>query len=240
MRHCKLLIGTTALALLTNVSMAFPQGTGSREHGGPAMNQNDRGPGGNGQSTQPGRSQSQPGTRNSDQTTGQSPNNQGQPQRGMKGRDESTGQGSRQGTGRAGQRERDETTGQQPRQQDQAPAARQGEQHPQAQPRQGETHQQQSAPETQGQAGGRMTLSAEQRTQFRELIFSSGNVPRATNVNFTISVGTVIPRRVRLEPLPTVVVDEQPAWRGFMYFVVGEEIIVVEPNSLKIVAVIAV
>jgi hypothetical protein len=31
----------------------------------------------------------------------------------------------------------------------------------------------------------------------------------------------------------------RPAWRGFLYFVVEDEIIVVEPGSLKIVAVIS-
>jgi hypothetical protein len=81
------------------------------------------------------------------------------------------------------------------------------------------------------------TISA---TRIRETIIRSSNAPRVSNVNFTISVGTVVPRTVRLVPLPTLVVDVEPAWDGYLYFIVGDEIIVVEPNTLKIVAVIAV
>jgi hypothetical protein len=85
-----------------------------------------------------------------------------------------------------------------------------------------------------GRTGGAgAELSTEQRTQVRQTILQSGNVPRVSRseVNINISVGTVVPRSVRLVSIP--------AWRGFLYFVVEDEIIVVEPGSLKIVAVIS-
>jgi hypothetical protein len=60
-------------------------------------------------------------------------------------------------------------------------------------------------------------------------------------VNFSISVGTVVPRdRVRAVVLPPVLVEIYPRWRGFLYFIVGERIIIVHPQSYKIVAVIVV
>jgi hypothetical protein len=37
-----------------------------------------------------------------------------------------------------------------------------------------------------------------------------------------------------------VIVDIHPEWRGFRYFIVNEEIVIVEPDTLRIVAVIAV
>jgi Protein of unknown function (DUF1236) len=52
-------------------------------------------------------------------------------------------------------------------------------------------------------------------------------------------VGTVVPRSVRLVSIPETIVRIRPAWRGFLYFVVEDEIIVVEPGSLKIIAVIS-
>ena len=60
-----------------------------------------------------------------------------------------------------------------------------------------------------------------------------------SEVNINISVGTVVPRSVRLVSIPERIVRIRPAWRGFLYFVVEDEIIVVEPGSLKIVAVIS-
>jgi hypothetical protein len=48
----------------------------------------------------------------------------------------------------------------------------------------------------------------------------------------------VVPRTVRVAPLPVTIVEIEPEWRGYMYFVSGDEIIVVEPGSLRIVAVL--
>ena len=47
-------------------------------------------------------------------------------------------------------------------------------------------------------------------------------------------------RTVRIAPIPTLLVEIHPAWRGYMYFVVGDEIIIVEPRTHRIVAVFAV
>jgi hypothetical protein len=68
---------------------------------------------------------------------------------------------------------------------------------------------------------------------------TGGNVPRASNVNFSVNVGTVVPRSVRVVEVPSVIVDIHPQWRGFLYFVVGDEIIIVDRNH-KIVAILAV
>jgi hypothetical protein len=93
-----------------------------------------------------------------------------------------------------------------------------------------------------GKTGGTgAELSTQQRTEVRQTILQSGNVPRVSRseVNINISVGTVVPRSVRLVSIPETIVRIRPAWRGFLYFVVEDEIIVVEPGSLKIVAVIS-
>ena len=64
------------------------------------------------------------------------------------------------------------------------------------------------------------------------------NVKPVTNINFTISVGTRVPRTVSFYPLPTEVVTIYPDWRGYEFFLVGNEIIVVNPRTLEIVAVL--
>jgi hypothetical protein len=90
----------------------------------------------------------------------------------------------------------------------------------------------------QGQGSTATSLNTEQRTKIRETVLRGGNVNRVTNVNFTINVGTVVPRSVTLVAVPSTIVEIHPAWRGYLYFVVGDEIIIVEPGTLRIVAVI--
>lgn len=87
--------------------------------------------------------------------------------------------------------------------------------------------------------GASASLSTEQRTRVREVIIKQGNAPRVTSVNFSLNVGTVVPRTVRVVALPAPVIEIYPAWRGYLYFLVGDQIVVVEPGSLRIVAVIA-
>jgi hypothetical protein len=82
-----------------------------------------------------------------------------------------------------------------------------------------------------------VSLTTEQKTTIREKVLTS-SAPRVTNVNFNIKIGTVVPRTVRVAPLPVTIIEIEPEWRGFMYFVSGDQIIVVEPGSLRIVAVL--
>jgi hypothetical protein len=83
------------------------------------------------------------------------------------------------------------------------------------------------------------SLNTEQRTKIRETVLRGGSVNRVSKVDFSISVGTVVPRSVRLVTVPSTIVEIHPAWRGYLYVVVEDEIIIVEPGTLKIVAVIA-
>ena len=63
--------------------------------------------------------------------------------------------------------------------------------------------------------------------------------PRVTNVDFSVSVGTVVPRTVKLVVVPSVLVEIYPQYRGRKYFVYEEQIIIVD-DDFKIVAVITV
>jgi hypothetical protein len=90
---------------------------------------------------------------------------------------------------------------------------------------------------TKGGASSSVSLTTEQRTTIRQTVLTS-SAPRVTNVNFNVRVGTVVPRSVRIVPLPATLIEIQPTWRGYMYFVYQDEIIVVEPGTLRIVAVL--
>ncbi len=90
----------------------------------------------------------------------------------------------------------------------------------------------------QGAAGsGNASLTSEQRTKIKTNIRQT-NVKRERNVNFNISVGTAIPRTVTLHALPPTVIEVYPQWRGYRFVWVEDEIIIIEPGTYRIVAVI--
>ena len=80
-------------------------------------------------------------------------------------------------------------------------------------------------------------LSVEQRTKISAAI-KQQNVLRAADVNFSISIGARVPRTLHLYPLPASVVEVYPAWRGYEFILVGNEILVIDPRTLEIVAVL--
>ena len=94
-----------------------------------------------------------------------------------------------------------------------------------------------SKSQTTGQAGAGAKLSTEQRTKITTVIREQ-KVQPVTNVNFSISIGTRVPKTVHFHPLPAEIITVYPAWRGYEFFLVRDEIIVVNPRTLEIVAVL--
>jgi Protein of unknown function (DUF1236) len=85
---------------------------------------------------------------------------------------------------------------------------------------------------------GSTQLTTEQRTRISSAIRTRSSEARVSNVNFAVSVGTVVPRTVKLVAVPEEVVVIHPAWRGFRFFIVNDQIVIVEPDSLRIVAIL--
>jgi len=104
-------------------------------------------------------------------------------------------------------------------------------------PQRQENQQGKSGQAAQGQSQGSKTLTTEQRTTIRNTVVSKG--PRATNVNFTVSVGTTVPTSVRVVAVPSTLIEIYPEWRGHMYFIVNDEIIIVDSRH-RIIAVLPV
>ncbi|MGH6679529.1 MAG: DUF1236 domain-containing protein, partial [Bradyrhizobium sp.] len=92
--------------------------------------------------------------------------------------------------------------------------------------------------QTTGQAGAAGKLSTQQRSQITSAI-KDEHVATTKNVNFSIAVGTRVPREhVSLHPLPSRVVKIYPEWRGYKFILVRDEIVVVNPRTYEIVAVL--
>jgi peptidoglycan hydrolase-like protein with peptidoglycan-binding domain len=79
-----------------------------------------------------------------------------------------------------------------------------------------------------------VTLTAEQRTRIQQTVLAGNNVPRVNNVNFSLNVGVAVPRSVRVVEVPSALIEIYPQWRGHQYFVVNDEIVIVD-RSRRIV-----
>ena len=93
----------------------------------------------------------------------------------------------------------------------------------------------------QGNASGmNVQLSNEQRSQIRTTVLNGRNAPRIGNVNFDVTVGTAIPHGFHVVPVPTTLLRIEPRWHGFLYFVYNDEVVIVNPRDMRIVAVVMV
>jgi hypothetical protein len=86
----------------------------------------------------------------------------------------------------------------------------------------------------------RVQISEDKRSNIHQTILKERNVNRATNVNFSINIGTRVPRSLRLVALPVSVITIVPEYRSYRYFVVDDQICIVEPSTYEIVEVIRV
>lgn len=82
-----------------------------------------------------------------------------------------------------------------------------------------------------------VNINDQQRTRVAESI-TRLNVQPLANVNFSLTVGTAVPRDIRLQTLPADVVEVVPQYRGYNFFVVRDEIVIVEPSTYQIVTVL--
>ena len=89
----------------------------------------------------------------------------------------------------------------------------------------------------QGAAGTSASLTGDQRTKISASI-KQQNVAPITNVNFSVAIGTAVPRDIRRAPLPVTVLEVYPAWRGYEFIMVGSDIVIIDPATLRIVAIL--
>jgi Protein of unknown function (DUF1236) len=83
-----------------------------------------------------------------------------------------------------------------------------------------------------------VNITPEKRTQIHQIFTKQRSAPRVDRVDFDLAVGTAVPRSVRFFPVPSTIIAIEPSWRGYDYFMVGEQIVIVDPRSMEIVAII--
>lgn len=92
-----------------------------------------------------------------------------------------------------------------------------------------------------GLAGNERTnvnISAEQRAEIRHVV-QDVHVEPVRDRNFTVSVGTAIPMKLRLEPLPARIVKIVPQYETYRFFILADgRIVIVDPAAYRIVQII--
>jgi hypothetical protein len=87
-------------------------------------------------------------------------------------------------------------------------------------------------------SGAPAALSTEQHAKIWSTLRGE-KAERLTNVHFSTTVGEVVPGTVRLYRMPASIVEYAPEYSDYEYVLVGDEILIVDPRTLRIVAVIA-
>jgi hypothetical protein len=261
----RFLISAAALALIAGTGFANAQGTGmNRESGGAAAQQSAPSTGTS--ATTPGRDATEPTKPSSGMKATQSDspgmkatqsepkspagatksqrteeNAPGQKSKSMSSETETKGGKDMKAEGREGHGDNMKAEGREGRDRDQNAQNREGrdkDQNAQTRDRNGNMNAETKSQTTTGQAGAGAKLSTEQRTKITTVI-KSQRVEPVTNVNFSISVGTRVPREgVSFRPLPAEVVTIYPEWRGYEFILVRNQIVVVDPVTYEIVAIL--
>ena len=87
-------------------------------------------------------------------------------------------------------------------------------------------------------SAGAVSLTSEQRTKV-QTSFAKHKVQPA-NVNISINVGVAVPRTVTLYAVPQEIIIIVPAYRRYRYFVIGDRICIVDPDTYEIVEIIVI
>jgi hypothetical protein len=93
-----------------------------------------------------------------------------------------------------------------------------------------------SATTGQGAAAGSAKLSTDQRGKIVGII--KRNKVEPAHLTVSVNVGTRVPESVHFYPLPAEVVDVYPQWHGYDYFLLGDQVVIVDPDTHEIVAIL--
>jgi len=86
-------------------------------------------------------------------------------------------------------------------------------------------------------SSGIVALDTQQQTSIGEAI-ARHSIKPLTNVTFSMAVGTKVPASVQLRALPSDVATFVPQYRGYSYVVVEEQMVIVDPATQAIVAIV--
>src|SRR5262249_40245001 len=92
-------------------------------------------------------------------------------------------------------------------------------------------------PGTSNETTASINVTDQQRTEIKQVITETKVEP--AQVDFDVNVGVAVPKKVHLHRLPARIVKLVPSYERYEYFVLADgRIVIVEPDSLKIVYIL--
>jgi hypothetical protein len=82
-----------------------------------------------------------------------------------------------------------------------------------------------------------LKLTDQQRQQIHDF-FANQKGDRANNVGFSLAIGSAVPQNVQLQKLPTEVSSALGGYQADQYIIVGNQLVIVEPNARRVVAIV--
>ncbi|MBM7482686.1 hypothetical protein ACVWWI_004002 [Bradyrhizobium sp. USDA 3686] len=99
-----------------------------------------------------------------------------------------------------------------------------------------QTNQANQTPQTNTQANQQTQVTSEKQVRISETVSRARLAEPERNLNISIRVGETIPSRVRLHRLPPEIVAIEPEYRDYEYFSTGDDVVIVEPRTHRIVS----
>jgi len=82
-------------------------------------------------------------------------------------------------------------------------------------------------------------LSSDQRLRIRNLVHRH-HLHRVARASFPIFVGGYVPRSYAIYDMPEYFVEDVPEYEGYKYVLIGDQLLIIDPETLEIVAIIQV
>lgn len=84
-----------------------------------------------------------------------------------------------------------------------------------------------------------VNITTQQTTEIKQAITQVNLAP--VSVDFDVNLGVAVPKTVKLVALPARIVEIVPQFQGYLFFVLADgRIVIVAPDTLKIVAILTV
>jgi hypothetical protein len=81
---------------------------------------------------------------------------------------------------------------------------------------------------------GSVTIAPEKRTVIRQQLGSTAPV----TIKERVTVGATVPETVELRSVPETILSDVPSVKGYRYFVYNDDVVLVDPQTRKVVTIV--
>ena len=81
---------------------------------------------------------------------------------------------------------------------------------------------------------GSVTIAPEKRTIIRQQLGTA----KPVTIKERVTVGATVPETVELQSVPETIVSDIPSVKGYRYFVYNDDVVLVDPQTRKVVTIV--